>query len=188
MHTWMMFRPLETTSKIFSEWIWHAEISRLPLELYSTETEIIWPRLDGPALEAKEVDLHFSLLHNLLGVLANQHHWRLADSPACLFCRPAAAAETVLHFFTSCTRTSAAWHFLLFRATVSLGRTLTDEALLFLAWPPSAARVDDAVVLAVITFTSWAWTTRTSSDVLVPHDLQLRLRRAAEGGPLYSIL
>ncbi len=131
---------------------------------------------------------NLSLLHNLLGVLANQHHWRLADSPACLFCRPPAAAETVLHFFTSCTRTSAAWHFLLFRATVSLGRTLTDETLLFLAWPPSAGRVDAAVVLAVITFTSWAWTTRTSPDVLVPHDLQLRLRRAAEGGPLYSIL
>jgi hypothetical protein len=118
--------------------------------------QTIWPRLDGPALVAKEVNLHFSLLHNLLGVQANQHHWRLAASPACLFCRPPAAAETVLHFFTSCIRTSAAWHFLLFRATVSLGRTLSDEALLFLAWPPSAARVDAAVVLAVITFTAWA--------------------------------
>ena len=64
--------------------------------------------------------------------------------------------ETVLHFFTSCARTSATWHFLLFRATVSLGRTLTDETLLFLAWPPSVARVDAAVVLAVITFTAWA--------------------------------
>jgi hypothetical protein len=149
---------------------------------------IIWPRLDGPALVAKEVDLHFSLLHNLLGVQANQHHWRLATSPACLLCRPAAAAETVLHFFTSCIRTLAAWHFLLFRATVSLGRTLTDEDLLFLAWPPSAASVDAAVVLAVITFTAWAWNTRASSDVLVPHDLQMRLLRAAESGPLYSIL
>ena len=36
--------------------------------------QTIWSRLDGPALEAKEVDLHFSLLHNLLGVQANQHH------------------------------------------------------------------------------------------------------------------
>jgi hypothetical protein len=70
--------------------------------------QIIWHRLDGPALVAKEVDLHFSLLHNLLGVQANQHHWRLATSPACLFCRPPAAAETVLPFFTSGTRTSAA--------------------------------------------------------------------------------
>jgi hypothetical protein len=51
-----------------------------------------WPRLDGPALVATEVDLHFSLLHNLLGVQANQHHWKLAASPACLFCRPPAAA------------------------------------------------------------------------------------------------
>jgi hypothetical protein len=106
--------------------------------------QTIWPRLDGPSLVAKEVNLHFSLLHNLLGVLANQHHSRLAASPACLFCRPPAAAKTVLHFFTNCTRSSASWHFLLFRAMISLGRTLTDEDLLFLVRPPSAARVDAA--------------------------------------------
>ena len=70
--------------------------------------QIIWLGLDGPSLVANEVELHFSLLHNLLGVQANQHHWRLATSPACLFCRPPAAAETVLPFFTSGTRTSAA--------------------------------------------------------------------------------
>jgi hypothetical protein len=151
--------------------------------------QTIWLRLDEPSLVAKEVDLHFSLLHNLLGVWANQHHWRLANSPVCLFCRLLAAAETVLHFFTSCTRTSAAWHFLFFRATISLGRALTDESLLFLAWPPSAARVDAAVVLAVVTFAAWAWATRASSDTLVPHDLRERVRRAAEDGPLfYSIL
>jgi hypothetical protein len=45
-----------------------------------------------------------------------------------------------------------------------------------------------AVILTVITFDAWAWTTRASSDVLVPHDLQMRLRRAVESGPLYSIL
>jgi hypothetical protein len=46
--------------------------------------QIIWLGLDGPSLVANEVDLHFSLLHNLLGVLANQHHLRVAlHLPAC---------------------------------------------------------------------------------------------------------
>ena len=32
----------------------------------------IWPRLQGPSLEAVEVDIHFSLLHGLPDVLANR--------------------------------------------------------------------------------------------------------------------
>ncbi len=148
----------------------------------------IWPRLQGPSLEAVEVDVHFSLLHGLLDVLANRHHWGVAPSPLCLTCQPQAAQETILHFFTSCSRTSAAWHLLLFRATITLGVALTDETLLFLAWPPSAARSDAAVVLAVTTFTAWAWATRSSPEVLAPHILQARVSAAARGGPLFSIL
>jgi hypothetical protein len=147
----------------------------------------IWPRLEGPSLEAVEVDLHFSLLHNLLDVQANKHHWGVAPSPACLTCQPPAASETVLHFFTACSRTSAAWHFLFFRATIILGVALTDETLLFLAWPPTAARADAAVVLAVTTFTAWAWATRSSPDELAPHFLKARVATAAKGGPLFSI-
>jgi hypothetical protein len=94
-----------------------------------------------------------NFLHGLLDVLANRHHWGVAPSPLCLTCQPQAAQETILHFFTSCSRTSAAWHLLLFRATITLGVALTDKTLLYLAWPPSAARADAAVVLAVITFT-----------------------------------
>ena len=149
---------------------------------------LIWPRLEGPSLMADQVDLHFSLLHNLLDVVANRHHWRVADSPACPSCRPPAPAETILHFFTQCSRTSAAWQLIFFRATLILGRALTDESLLFLAWPTTTARVDAAVVLAVVTFTAWAWSTRSSPDVLGPHILQARVSRAAEGGPLFSIL
>jgi hypothetical protein len=141
----------------------------------------IWPRLQGPSLEAVEVNLHFSLLHGLLDVQANRHHWGAAPSPACLTCQPQAASETILHFFTSCSRTSAAWHLLLFRA-------LTDEVLLYLAWPPSAARTDAAVVLAVTTFTAWTWATRSSPEILAPHMLQARVTAAARGGPLFSIL
>jgi hypothetical protein len=120
-----------------------------------------------------EVDLHFSLLHSLLDVQANRYHWGMAPSPACLTCQPQAASETILHFFTSCSTTSVAWHLLLFRATITLGVALTDEVLLYLAWSPSAARTDTAVVLAVTTFTAWAWATRSSPEVLV-HMLQAR--------------
>jgi hypothetical protein len=128
----------------------------------------IWPRLQGPSLEAVEVDLHFSLLHSLLDVQANRHHSAVASSLACLTCQPQAAWETILHFFTSCSRTSAAWHLLLFRATITLGVALTDEVLLYLSWPPSAARADAALVFAVTTFTAWAWATRSSPEVLAP--------------------
>ena len=147
----------------------------------------IWPRLQDPSLEAVEVDVHFSLLHGLLDVLANRHHWGVAPSPLCLTCQPQAAQETILHFFTSCSRTSAAWHLLLFRATITLGVALTDETLLYLAWPPSVARSDAAVVLAITTFTAWAWATRSSPEVLAPHILQARVSVAARGGPLHSL-
>ncbi len=66
--------------------------------------------------------------------------------------------------------------------------THTNEVLLYLAWPPSAARTDAALVLAVTTFTAWAWTTRSSPEVLDPHVLQAKVTAAASGGPLFSIL
>jgi hypothetical protein len=81
---------------------------------------------------------------------------------------------------------TAAWHLLLFKATLTLGVALTDETLLFLAWPPSAARADQSVVLAVTTSTAWA--TRSSPEVLAPNILQARVSTAAMGGPLFSIL
>jgi hypothetical protein len=45
--------------------------------------------------------------------------------------------EDILHFFTACPRVAAAWAFLGHRAAFSMGRPLTDQDLLFLAWPPS---------------------------------------------------
>jgi hypothetical protein len=41
---------------------------------------------------------------------------------------------------------------------------LTDEVLLYLAWPPSAARTDAAVVLAVTTFTKY---TKSQKNTLI---------------------
>ena len=133
------------------------------------------------------MDVHFSLLHNLLSVAANEHHWGVVPSPACTRCRPPAADETVPHFFTSCERVSATWHFLMFRATLTLGVGLTDESLLLLTWPATTARADAAVTLAVTTFTAWAWSSRDLPAVLPPHDLRARVLRAAEDGPLASI-
>ncbi len=65
----------------------------------------------------------------------------MAPSPACRTCHPPAASKTILHFFISCSRTAAAWHLLFFKATITLGAALTDETLLYLAWPPSVRPV-----------------------------------------------
>jgi hypothetical protein len=50
-------------------------------------------------------------------------------------------------------------------------------------WPPSAARSDVAVVLAVTTFTTWAWAIMSSLLVLAPHVLQARVFRTAPFSP-----
>jgi hypothetical protein len=55
----------------------------------------------------------------------------LPASPACLICLPPMHLDTILHFFTSCSKVSAAWHFLSFKATLTLGLALTNETLLF---------------------------------------------------------
>jgi len=143
-----------------------------------------------PSLDPLAVDLHFSVLHDLLPVRATLHHLRMpeAPSPDCLVCRPPAPPETSLHFFTKCSRVSAAWHFLFFKATMALGVALTDATLLHLAWPPTTARVDAAVTLAVITFSHWAWASRGQPGVLAPPELQARVREAASGSLYLTIL
>jgi hypothetical protein len=50
-------------------------------------------------------------------------------------------------------------------------------------WPPSAARSDVAVVLAVTTFTTRAWAIMSSLLVLAPHVFQARVFRAAPFSP-----
>jgi hypothetical protein len=63
---------------------------------------------------------------------------------------------------------------------------LTDETLLYLAWPPMVARLDMAVVFAITTFT--AWDTRSSPEVMAPHILQSRVSMSARGRLPFSIL
>jgi hypothetical protein len=78
---------------------------------------VIRPRLAGPGLSALAVNTHFSALHDLLGVRANQHPWRQAQSPDCPHCadHPPAPPEAILSHFTACRRTSAVWAFLLLK-------------------------------------------------------------------------
>jgi hypothetical protein len=150
---------------------------------------VIWPRLAGPGLSALAVDTHFSALHDLLGVRANQHPWRQAQSPDCPHCadHPPAPPETILSHFTVCRRTSAVCAFLLFRASLALGRAISDQDLFFLAWPPSVARLDASVALAVTTYTRWAWETKDLPDVLIPADLRTRVALELANGLVVSI-
>jgi hypothetical protein len=146
--------------------------------------DLTWPRLAGPFLDPPAVDLHFSLLHGLLPVQARLHRLQLAASATCLHC-PAMEAD-ILHSFTQCPRVAPAWAFLLFRATLALGVALTDRSLLFLAWPPTPA--DREAVLAVVTFSLWAWQTREDPATLPPPELATKVAEAAAAGPLASIL
>jgi hypothetical protein len=145
--------------------------------------------LQSPGLDPIAVDTHFSLLHDLLDIRATRHHMRMEDAPtpSCIRYQPSAPLETLLHFFTSCERVSAAWYFLFFKATLTLGCQLSDESLFKLAWPPSLARAEAAVILAVTTFSSWAWASRGDPDLLAPPELQARVRAAAADSPTFSI-
>jgi hypothetical protein len=112
---------------------------------------LIWPRLQGPSLEAVEVYLYFSLIHGLPDVQGQQAP--LGGRPlTCLPDLPASGSlgdhPPLLHQLLQdlCT---AAWHLLY----LTLGVAHKAETLLFLAWPSMAARSDAAVVLEVTTFT-----------------------------------
>jgi len=115
-----------------------------------------------------------------------RHRFRDAPSPACLRCP--APVEDGLHFFTTCPRVAGAWDYLLHRACMVLGAALTNQTLLYLAWPSMpGGRAEAAVVLAVCTFTAWAWETRELQQPLLPPDLKTRVDLAAEAGPHLSI-
>ena len=69
-----------------------------------------------------------------------------------------------------------------------LGMGLTNQSLLYLAWPAiPGGRAEAAVVLAVTTFTAWAWETMELQTALLPPDLKIRVDLAAEVGPHLSI-
>jgi exonuclease III len=149
--------------------------------------ERIWPRLADPLLPALPVDHHFSLLHNILPIPTRLFRLKMAPAPTCLFCT--APVADVLHVFTACRRVTAAWNYLLCRATLLLGLRLSDEDLLYLAWPasPASGLVRSSVALAVLTFSSWVWETRHQPDVLIPDDLRRRAASATSSSLLKTI-
>ena len=149
--------------------------------------DLTWLRLAGPHLPPQSVDAHFHLLHNILPTRERQHRIAVIPSPDCPLCP--GQVEDILHFFTSCRRVAGAWDFLLHRAIMGLGLALTNESLLFLAWPPAPALPGAAVTLAVITFSAWVWETRhlPCPPALLPIDLKDRVGLAATVGPLASI-
>jgi hypothetical protein len=105
-------------------------------------------------------------------VLAVQPLWRTASISS-------------LHLLSH-ARAAGAWNNILHRATPSV-LALTNQSLLFLAWPPRPARLETALTLAVITFTDWAWETRNLPSTILHVDIQPKIGLAAGVGPFSSI-
>jgi hypothetical protein len=144
---------------------------------------IAWSRMAGPSLSAAAADVMFSLLHNILPLQVRRHRLRLAPSPDCPHC-PGVVEDTV-HFFTTCSRVSAAWSFLALRVALLLGGPVPDRLLLFFAWQPCAA--DGAVALAVAAFAELAWSSREDPGPVLPALVRARVDVAAAEAALLSI-
>jgi hypothetical protein len=81
---------------------------------------------------------------------------------------------------------AGAWDNVLHRAILVSGLSLTYRTLFFLAWPTRPPRLEAVLTLAVITFSAWARETRDLADPLLPADYQVKITRAAAGGPYPS--
>jgi hypothetical protein len=144
---------------------------------------IAWARLAGPALSAAAADVMFSLLHNILPLQVRRHRLQLAPSPHCPHCP--GVVEDAVHFFTACSRASAAWSFLALRVALLIGGPVADRLLLFFAWPPCPA--DGAVALAVATYVELAWSSRDEPGPILPVLVRARVDVAAAEAALPSI-
>jgi hypothetical protein len=123
--------------------------------------------------------LYCSLLHDLLEVRAARHHLRLEDTliQCCLRCPPPDPRRPY-SISTPRVRGFLLRAFPLFQGhTLTLRSHLSEETHLKLAWPPSLASAKAAVTLAVTTFSSWAWATCDCPDILIPAELQTKLRQ-----------
>jgi hypothetical protein len=178
---------LENTksSRLYKDWLTDLPLPRIQLKLPLLPWDLVWKRLAAPLLPPLEVDLHFRALHNLLLTMERRHRFGDAPSSACPHCP--ALVEDSLHLFTSCPRVAGAWDYLLHRAILVSGMALTNSSLFFLAWPARPARLEAALVLAVVSFSAWAWETRDTQTPLLPPDLKTRVDLAAAGGPYPSI-
>ena len=128
-------------------------------------------------------DLYFSALHDILPTPEREVRLGLRPAAACPAC--AAAVAGVLHVFTGCPRVSAAWHSLLFRASLALGLALTDQSLFYLAWEPRDT--DAAVVFALQVYASWVWESAASPAPLNPAVLARKVSAAAAAAVQVSL-
>ncbi len=122
-------------------------------------------------------------LHNILPLQIRRHRLRLAPSPYCPHC-PGVVEDTV-HFFTACSRVSAAWSFLALHVALLMGGPVSNHLLLFLVWQPCAA--DGAVALAVTAFAELAWSSREEPGPVLPALVRARVDVAAAEMALPSI-
>jgi hypothetical protein len=179
------FLEATKSSRLYKDWLTDLPLPRIQLKLPLLPWDLVWKRLAAPLLPPLEVDLHFRALHNLLLTMERRHRFGDAPSSACPHCP--ALVEDSLHLFTSCPRVAGAWDYLLHRAILVSGMALTNSSLFFLAWPARPARLEAALVLAVVSFSAWAWETRDTQTPLLPPDLKTRVDLAAAGGPHPSI-
>jgi hypothetical protein len=93
--------------------------------------------------------------------------------------------EDAVHFFTACSRSSAAWSFLALRIALLIGGPVADRLLLFLAWPPGPA--DGAVALAVVAFVELVWSSRDEPGPVLPILVRARVDAAAAEAALPSV-
>jgi hypothetical protein len=112
--------------------------------------DLIWPRLWRPRMVAKEQDVTFRLLHNLLPVRARLARFGLAAQANC-----PGVLETALHVFTVCNREANTWHQLVATLLPHTGPQ-QDEDLLYLAWPVVARDLDITVALRLYFDQVWA--------------------------------
>jgi hypothetical protein len=173
------------SSRLYKDWLTDLPLPRIQLKLPLLPWDLVWKRLAAPLLPPLEVDLHFRALHNILLTMERRHRFGDAPSSACPHCP--APVEDSLHLFTTCPRVAGAWDYLLHRAILVSGMALTNSSLFFLAWPARPARLEAALVLAVASFSTWAWGTRDTRTPLLPPDLKTRVDLAAAGGPYPSI-
>ncbi len=115
----------------------------------------VWARLAW--LPARAVDVAFRAIHNILPLAARRRRLALINCPQYNFCG-ALVEDTLLHFFTACTRIQEVWEDLVHRASAALGQALTDRNLLFLNIP--SGQGEGQIVLTVICYMQLAWLTR----------------------------
>jgi hypothetical protein len=113
-----------------------------------------------------------------------QPRFNIIPFPACPRCQ--ALMDAVVHFFMACPRLAKACVFRAHRAALCLGGVPPPEhLLLYLAWPyfpPSV--VENALILAVVSFIELAWTPRAKASDLSPKVVWSPVNAAAAASPL----